>query len=151
MTFQIRRARDTDAAGICLLNRNSLGYDFPPEKTAEKLNVLLKSEKDRIFVADMSGQLAGYVHACDYDTLYFPHMKNIMGIAVSGEHRQQGIGRALLTAVEQWAAETGAEGIRLTSGEARTDAHEFYRRCGYVSHKNSKNFQKMFRGERPHG
>ena len=144
MTFQIREARETDAEEICRLNRDDLGYDYPPEKTGERLKLLLQSTKDKIFVAEAEGQIAGYVHACDYDTLYMPHLKDIMGIAVSGECRRQGVGHALLTAVERWAAETGAEGVRLVSGEARTGAHAFYRRCGYVFCKNQKNFRKMF-------
>lgn len=146
MTFQIREAGEADAEGICRLNRDGLGYDYPPEKTAEKLKLLLQSEKDKIFVAEVEGRLAGYVHACDYDTLYMPHFKDIMGIAVLREHRRKGIGRALLTAVENWAEEMGAEGVRLVSGETRTEAHEFYQLCGYVSRKNQKNFHKLLRG-----
>ncbi len=144
MTFHIREAEEADTEGICILNQNELGYSYPPEKTKEKLTALLKSKKDKIFVAEAEGRIAGYIHACDYDTLYMPHLKNIMGIAVSGEYRRQGIGRTLLTAVERWAAETGAAGVRLVSGASRTEAHEFYRRGGYLSHKSQKNFNKLF-------
>ena len=93
MTFHIREAEEADTEGICILNQNELGYSYPPEKTKEKLTALLKSKKDKIFVAEAEGRIAGYIHACDYDTLYMPHLKNIMGIAVSGEYRRQGIGR----------------------------------------------------------
>ena len=110
MLFQIRDAVLDDAEGICNLNRDDLGYSYPPAKTREKLAALLKGGKDRVFVAEINGEVAGYIHACDYDTLYMPHLKNIMGIAVSREHRREGIGKALLSAVEKWAWETGEVG-----------------------------------------
>ncbi len=144
MAFQIREAVGEDAEGIQVLNDLALGYRYPLEETRERLETLLKSGKDRIFVAETGGRVVGYIHAVDYDALYAPPLKNIMGLAVSGEHRREGIGKALLAAVEKWAMETEAEGIRLVSGETRTEAHGFYRRCGYILSKNQKNFKKMF-------
>ena len=70
-------------------------------------------------------------------------MKNIMGIAVSNDHKRKGIGRALLQQVEQWARDTGAVGIRLVSGASRTEAHTFYRRCGFDGSKEQINLKKM--------
>ena len=86
----------------------------------------------------------GYVHDLDYDLLYAPHMKNIMGIAVSSAYKRKGIGSALLQYVENWALETGASGIRLVSGATRTDAHAFYRHCGFEGNKEQINLKKMF-------
>lgn len=71
-------------------------------------------------------------------------MKNIMGIAVSENYKRQGIGHLLMEAVETWARNTNAKGIRLVSGVTRTGAHEFYRHCGFSSNKEQKNFNKMF-------
>ncbi|MEG0711801.1 MAG: GNAT family N-acetyltransferase, partial [Niameybacter sp.] len=84
----------------------------------------------------------GYVHANDYDVIYAPHMKNIMGIAVSKQYKRQGVGKALLEAVEEWAKKTGASGVRLVSGETRSGAHTFYRYCGYEGEKRQINFKK---------
>lgn len=83
-----------------------------------------------------------YVHACDYDVIYFPHMKNIMGIAVSSQCRRLGIGKALLSKIEDWARESGAAGVRLVSGSERTEAHLFYKHCGYNTGKMQLNFKK---------
>lgn len=69
-------------------------------------------------------------------------MKNNMGIAVFSGYHRQGIGRALLQAVENWAKETGASCVRLVSGAERTGAHGFYQRCGYTDGKNQLNFKK---------
>jgi len=144
MKLQIRRARLSDAEALCQLDRQDLGYDYPLEQTRSKLEKILAQETDRVFVAELDGAVVGYVHANDYDALYAPPMKNIMGIAVSAACRKQGIGRALLAAVEAWARESGAAGVRLVSGAARTGAHDFYRRCGYGSEKQQLNFKKLF-------
>ena len=140
----IRLCEAADAAGIWALNREEMGYEFSLKETLGNLQRLLDRETDRIFVAVTSGTVVGYVHACDYDLLYAPHMKNIMGIAVSARYKRRGIGRALLGAVEDWARETGAAGVRLVSGKTRTDAHVFYHRCGYAGDKEQLNLKKMF-------
>ncbi len=144
MNFYIRDAVGEDAEGICLLNRFELGYDFPLEAVREKLDALTSGGKDKILVAVAEGKVVGYIHASDYDTLYMPHLKNIMGIAVSRDYRRAGIGKALLSAAEEWAKDTNAKGIRLVSGESRPEAHIFYQKCEYISAKNQKNFKKMF-------
>ena len=90
---------------------------------------LLSSKTDKIFAVAVGNRVVGYIHASDYDVIYAPHMKDIMGIAVAREYRHNEIGAALLQAAEDWAKKTGACGIRLCSGENRTGAHEFYRHC----------------------
>lgn len=121
-----------------------MGYEYPYDETKNKLEHLLKSNKDKILVATIQGVVVGYIHASDYDVIYAPHMKNIMGIAVSSEYKKHGIGKTLVTGIEKWAKETGASGIRLISGSTRTGAHEFYRRCGYDGGKQQSNFKKYF-------
>ena len=142
--FSIREAISSDATAIWQLNCNEMGYQYSLANTIENLTKLLSSNSDRIYVALYDDTIVGYVHANDYDLIYAPHMKNIMGIAVSHEYKQQGIGRALLQEVEHWALETGASGIRLVSGAARTDAHAFYQRCGFEGNKEQINLKKMF-------
>lgn len=144
MEYKIREATVSDAREIARLNQTSMGYDYPIEKTTQKLALLLSSGKDKIFVAVADNAVVGYVHANDYDVLYAPAMKNIMGIAVSPAYRRAGIGRALITAVESWARETDAKGIRLVSGAGRTNAHDFYRSLGFGGGKNQINFKKYF-------
>ena len=145
MDFTIREATLSDAPAIRELSEQELGYPYPLEATAQKLAALLASGRDKVFVAVLEEAVAGYVHASSYDVLYAPHMKNIMGIAVSADCRRHGIGRALLEQVELWAAHDGAAGIRLVSGSERLDAHAFYRRCGYSGDKQQINFKKKLR------
>lgn len=140
----IRPAVPEDAAAICRLNREELGYAFPPAAAEAKLRAALADPAQRVFAAEQGGCVVGYIHAQGYDTLYAPHMKNILGIAVAGRCRRQGAGRALLEAVERWAAAEGAAGVRLVSGGERAGAHAFYRSCGYGGGRRQLNFKKYF-------
>ena len=142
MDFMIRDCCLDDAKYIQDLNFNEMGYDYSLEETQAKLANILASEKDKIFVAVINNMVVGYVHANDYELIYAPSMKNIMGIAVSSTYRGNGIGRALLSKVEEWAKASGAKGVRLVSGSTRIGAHEFYRRMGYHNEKQQLNFQK---------
>ncbi len=145
LNVQIRECETFDYKEIYKLNTVEMGYDYPEEKTRIKLQALLKSDKDKIFVACVDEVVVGYIHANDYDVIYAPHMKNIMGIAVLSEFKRMGIGRELLTAVENWAENTGADGVRLASGSARVDAHQFYKNCGYTGDKTQVRFMKIFK------
>lgn len=143
MEWTIREARLADCAAITRLNREELGYDFPEERTWEKLRACLTNPAHKVFVAESGGEVVGYLHLEDYDVLYFPHMKNVLGIAVAGACRRQGVGRALLAAGEDWARAGGAAAVRLVSGEGRKGAHAFYQRLGYTGNKLQRNFKKL--------
>lgn len=142
MEFIIRDAVIADAEALAKLNREEMGYDFPVERTQETLRALLASPRNKILVAENRGQVLGYVHLEDYDLLYAPHMKNVLGIAVAGKVRRQGVGKALLQAGEEWARQTGAAAVRLVSGETRKGAHAFYQSLGYTGNKLQRNFKK---------
>lgn len=145
MGVVIRECQITDAKAIHRLNKEEMGYDYPINLTTEKIEHILKSLQDKIYVAEINSQVVGYIHANDYDVIYMGHLKNIMGIAVDKNYQHCGIGRKLLYEVEKWAKQTGAEGVRLVSGESRLGAHDFYRHCEYVSYKKQMNFIKIFK------
>lgn len=141
----IRRAKLQDAGRISELNRTVLGYDYPEDKTRARLEKILLLISDRVYVAEYDGIVVGYVHGCDYDLIYSDPMKNILAIAVDPRYQGKGVGRDLLFTIEDWAKEDGCAGIRLVSGLQREDAHRFYAHCGYASHRDQKNFVKVFR------
>ena len=142
--MKIRRATEQDVQGIFRLNQ-AFGYEYPLKATAEKLRAAVSDPGQCILVAEEAdGVLSGYIHLEDYDTLYFPHMKNILGLIVLPEYRKRGIASALLAESETWAKDTGAAGIRLDSGAERAPAHACYRRAGYTERKLHKNFRKLF-------
>ena len=144
MKVIIRDCKMNDYMDIFLLNKNEMGYEYPVEDTKKQLKQLLNDNNHKIYVALVEDKVAGYIHANNYDLLYSPHLKNIMGIAVSCCFRKNGIGKMLLEQVERWAKDTGAYGVRLVSGATRIGAHAFYISCGYEENKEQRNFKKMF-------
>lgn len=140
--FTIRPAVPEDAQRLSLIDREALGYDYPPEKTKKQLEKMLSSSDCRVFAAEADGMVVGYIHGADYDCLYSDPLKNVMALAVLSEYRGQGIGKALLGAIEDWEKEAGCAGVRLVSRMERTQAHGFYMHCGYVPRKQQQNFIK---------
>lgn len=143
MNIIIRKAIVEDYFSIYELNKNDLGYDYSPEKQKEKLKKVLADNKQEVFVACCNNQVIGYIHIADYsDVLYADNYKNILGIAVNQQYQKNGAGSALLSAAEGFAKESGAVGIRLSSGFERTEAHKFYLSNGYSEKKSQKKFIK---------
>lgn len=144
MEVTIRTVKIEDYTFIYQLNKCGLGYDYHENKTKQRLIRVLKDENTRIFVAEIWQQIVGYIHATDYDCTYVDSLKDILALSVDENFRGKGIGRMLLSAVENWAKETDATGVRLVSGIDREAAHTFYEACGYINRKNQKNFIKIF-------
>lgn len=140
----IRECVLEDCARICEINKGAFGYEYPLDKTIERLDYVLKKENNRLFVACAGEKVVGYIHGADYDCTYCAPLKNIMAIAVEERYRGRGAGRALLEAVENWARACGCSGVRLVSGFNRESAHGFYEHCGYRLRKQQKNFIKLF-------
>jgi GNAT superfamily N-acetyltransferase/ADP-ribose pyrophosphatase YjhB (NUDIX family) len=140
----IRPANINDAEGIQKINKLALGYDFSLSDTTAMLSKILSKSNDIIFVVEDKDIIAGYAHGSDYDCTYMLPLKNIMAMGVLEEYRGNGIGRLLLSAIEDWARNDGCSGVRLISSLYRTEAHEFYLRCDYFNRKDQKNFMKLF-------
>ncbi len=140
----IRPAAAGDAPAVCALNKRSLGYDYLPDKTAERLCSLLAQSGVRLYVACYGDRVIGYIHGSSYEASYFDPLVNIMALAVEPSCQGKGAGRMLLEALEAWAKQRGCAGVRLVSGIDRTGAHRFYERCGYCLRKEQKNYVKYF-------
>lgn len=139
--IKIRKAEPRDADAICTICSNDLGYPCEASFVKRKIESLCDS-REAAYVAVASGSTVGYIHVEKYDTLYFETMANILGLAVLSKYQHQGIGKKLIGAAENWAAENGIQGMRLNSGISRTAAHAFYRHLGYGSEKEQLRFIK---------
>ncbi len=64
----------------------------------------------------------------------------LIALVIGSEHRGvRSVGRALISAAEDWARRRGAGEVMLTTHKRRADAHRFYRRLGFVdSHVGMK-------------
>lgn len=144
MTIKIRNAVIDDFVAIYLLNLYALGYDYPTEQTKKRVAAIMQSPNAKLLVAESGSHVIGYVHAVDYDCTYSDSLKSIMALAVDEEYRGQGVGKALVVAVEKWASVSGSTGVRTVTGSYRTEAHRFYETCGYTLRKEQKNYIKLF-------
>lgn len=139
--IKIRTVTAEDAADICRISSEDLGYDCEVSPVRKKISAL-DPEREVVFAAEIHGSVVGYIHAEVYSVLYFEDMVNYLGLAVDGRYRRQGVGTALVKAAEDWAVRKGIRHIRLNSGSSRTAAHEFYRRLGYGDDKPQLRFVK---------
>lgn len=139
--MDVRKADTNDASAICRICTYDLGYECSEELVSNRLKNIDWS-CEAVFAAEIDGVVVGYIHAEIYNTLYFESMINILGLAVSRDHRRQGIGRALITCAENWAKEQGINIVRLNSGISRKEAHEFYKAMGYDNEKMQVRFLK---------
>ena len=145
--MNIRLAALEDISAIHFLNKDALHYDYPLKEAKQHLRYLLSSPTNRLFVAEIEEDVVGYVHAAEHISLYGPRLVNILALAIRSDVQRKGIGKALMEQAEHWANATGAAGIRLNSGESRTEAHRFYEHIGFKKIKNQTSFRKMFGDE----
>ncbi|QQK06928.1 GNAT family N-acetyltransferase [Miniphocaeibacter halophilus] len=144
MEITIRRCLIEDANYIYKLNKFSLGYDYPLEKTKEKLEKILDNNSYRVLVAVYKGEVVAYIEAHDYESLYQDSLKDIMALVVAKDFQNMGIGGKLIDRIEKWARNEGSKGLRLVSREKRQETHMFYRKKGFKEIKLQKNFKKYF-------
>ncbi|HEY1237484.1 MAG TPA: GNAT family N-acetyltransferase [Solirubrobacterales bacterium] len=89
----------------------------------------IEDPESAVLVAEHRGELLGLCTAyIDMNSVRFGSRCWVEDLAVSPDHRSQGVGKDLLDAAKKWAAERGATHLELDSGDARADAHRFYER-----------------------
>ena len=137
----IRECTLDDYLAIQQICENDLGYSCDPTVVRTRL-VNLDKERECVYVAVQGNVVTGFIHIEKYELLYHQAMANVLGFAVSDKYRHQGIGRALLTAAEEWAKGRNISEMRLNSGVKRKEAHSFYRDAGYADEKEQIRFIK---------
>ena len=105
----------------------------PPRWDAEHARTAIaqaiEDPESAVLVAEHRGELLGLCTAyLDMNSIRFGPRCWVEDLAVSPEHRSQGVGKALLDAAKQWARDRGATHLELDSGDGRADAHRFYER-----------------------
>lgn len=100
---------------------------FEPQRRSSpaSLRRSLRSRFQRVWVAEVGADLAGYVIVWP-----FRHTWRIYNLAAHPGHRQQGVGGALLATVVAAAVEAGARRLVLES-RVDPDLVGFYRRRGF--------------------
>jgi N-acetylglutamate synthase-like GNAT family acetyltransferase len=141
MAIRIRVARTSDAEAICKLT-SQLGYEVEVSTVAARLSRILLRSDQQFTVAELDGQLGGWVHAVISEYIESGRFVAIGGLVVDIDHRMSGIGRMLMEHVEGWAKEQGCLIIRLSSSSTRGASHRFYETLGYSNIKTQYSFIK---------
>lgn len=133
----IRDAVAADVPGLCAAYEwlfappGGRPPDWDRTTAAARIERLLAQDGATMLVADADGRIVGLCSVyLDIESVRYGRRAWVEDLAVHPDLRSQGIGRRLLEGARAWARERGASHLELDSGDARSDAHRFYRREG---------------------
>lgn len=138
----IRRANDEDAADIATL-LTQLGYPVDASEIPARLT-RMHNTGAAAWVALDDGSIVGIVTAHILAVINRTgDLAQLTTLVVDERVRGQGIGRALVNAVEEFALQSGCERLSVTTHLDRAGAHAFYARMGfdYTGRRYGKNLQ----------
>ena len=129
--LDLRVAMPADADDVARL-LTEMGYPCEIDDALERIGAILDNDRQVVVVARRDGAVCGLL-ALDF-MYYLPlgtTTCRVNALVVTATAQGLGIGRALLKEAERRARAGGAARIELASGSQRTEAHAFYRACGY--------------------
>ena len=127
----LRSASLMDADDVAVL-LSALGYPCEREDASDRIHAIIANDRQALVLALHDGAVCGLI-ALDF-MYYLPlgtTTCRITAMVVTPEAQGRGLGKLLLREAERRARSGGAARLEITSGSQRTDAHAFYRACGY--------------------
>lgn len=140
-SLAVRRAEPDDAPWIADLSA-VLGYPVEPRTMSERLGHLLARDDNAVYVAHRDDRVVGWIHGAEHELLETGRLCEILGLVVDASARRSGAGRALVAAIERWAAARGVRQVSVRSNVVRTESHPFYERLGYARVKTQHAYRK---------
>ena len=129
--LDLRNASPADADDVAALLQ-ALGYPCERIDALDRIATIIDNDRQVLVLARHAGAVCGLI-ALDF-MYYLPlgtTTCRVTALVVTPTAQGLGIGRQLLKEAERRARSGGAARIELTSGSQRTEAHAFYRACGY--------------------
>lgn len=145
--LRIRPLRLSDIEAVMQLHRE-LGWNpaFQADGSTlrQRLEELITEENTLLLVADMNRSVVGYIHGEIVTYLLFAGREMLLSeVFVMEQSRGQGIGRALIAAMEAEAVKRRCFRISvLNSRERESYRRGFYPRLGYEERPHTANFTK---------
>ncbi|WP_083870920.1 GNAT family N-acetyltransferase [Marinobacter santoriniensis] len=139
--MNIRPATAEDATAI-----TRLGTSFSPEarSTSSALSHfthLLQTDGHRVWVAEMDGAIAGWLHAFAALRVGVPPFIEIGGLVVKPDCRRAKIGSGLVQKATAWAEAEGMK-LRVRCNSEREPSHRFYEALGFELLKQQHVFER---------
>ena len=134
-----------DAQEIQRISNFELGYDVNLNIVKKQIKKLTEDSLHHIIIGyenEQTRKIIGFVHAELYESLYMDTGLNILGLAVDSDFQGQGIGKKLMSSIEEYALKNNISYIRLNSNVRRAESHKFYESIGYVCDKTQKRLIK---------
>ena len=141
----LRNITILDAKEIQKISDYELGYDVNLDIVKKQIEKLTKDNNHHIIIGfenEQTRKIIGFVHAEFYESIYMDTGLNILALAVNSNFQGQGIGKKLMSFIEDYALKNNISFIRLNSNVRRTEAHKFYESIGYVCDKTQKRLIK---------
>lgn len=111
-----------------------LGSPSSIEEMEERMKLIESRTNYFTFVATLNEKVVGMIGVRQNFTYTSNKIKTqISALVTKKEYQGQGIGKALITFIEEWTRSNGSDFLYLTSGikEERFNAHEFYKKNGF--------------------
>jgi|HubBroStandDraft_6_1064221.scaffolds.fasta_scaffold286789_2 GNAT superfamily N-acetyltransferase len=126
----VRPATEADAASMSVLFAQ-FEHPTPAEPIPARLTRLLSHDGQALVASDDTGLLGIATTQIVWSLVEDAPRALLTALVVRDDTRGRGVGRALVTAVEHWARERGAERVVVTTALRRAGAHAFYERIGF--------------------
>jgi GNAT superfamily N-acetyltransferase len=137
----IRPIREDDVEAAAMLC-NQLGYPTDVTAVLVRMRQISADPNRAVLVACVNDAVVGWIDLSIEYHLQSESSALIGGLVVADSARNQGIGRQLCLAAEDWARARGITRMRVRSNAIRERAHAFYLRDGYSRVKTSAVFEK---------
>ena len=129
--IDLRNATPADAEDVAIL-LTALGYPCEAADAAERIAMVLHNDRQTLLLARLQGVASGLL---SLDFMYYLPLGTttcrVTALVVSEDARGHGLGRILMRDAERRARLGGAARLEVTSAGHRTEAHAFYRACGF--------------------
>ncbi len=129
--IDLRNATPADAEDVAIL-LTALGYPCEAADAAERIAMVQHNDRQTLLLARLQGVASGLL---SLDFMYYLPLGTttcrVTALVVSEDARGHGLGRMLMRDAERRARLGGAARLEVTSAGHRTEAHAFYRACGF--------------------
>jgi N-acetylglutamate synthase-like GNAT family acetyltransferase len=148
---KVRPATGADAPEIQRLYDELVPGDRNIRVAPERLEALRLDKHNRLLVLEAEGQVCGTAFlTIGLDSMYgFQPFGTVENVILAPTHRGRGLGRVLMSAVEEEARSCGCTKLMLLSSVKRVEAHSFFSRIGFDGEKKRGFVKYLNRGPRP--